>query len=43
MIARKLKRIIYRFRSAVTGRFVTKEQAERAPTRTVKERADQDR
>jgi hypothetical protein len=33
-----LRRILYRFRSAITGRFVTRKYAEKHPDTTVKER-----
>jgi len=38
MIRNLLKRAFYRFRSAITGRWVSKEEAERDPEHTVKER-----
>jgi hypothetical protein len=34
----RLKRILYRFRSAVTGRFVSEKTAAKAPKTTVRER-----
>lgn len=33
-----LKRILYRFRSAITGRWITKAEAERNPDTTIRER-----
>jgi hypothetical protein len=35
----RLKRLVYRFRSAVTGRFVSGAYAERHPRTTMRERA----
>lgn len=35
-----IKHYYYRFRSAVTGRFVSRKRAEQAPTRNVRERVD---
>lgn len=35
-----IKQIIYRFRSAITGRFVKKKDAEANPTTTVKEKVN---
>jgi len=38
MIRSFIQRAFYRFRSAITGRWVSKAEAERDPAHTVKER-----
>ena len=38
MIRNLIRRAFYRFRSAITGRWITKAEAERDPEHTVKER-----